>query len=93
MLTERSVSKYKLMNTVYNTQEIILQTASRLFEQYGYKNVSFAQIAEESGVAYTQIFQYFLDKQELLQQLIDYLLGKEELVDVIHRLEPMRISQ
>lgn len=53
----------------------ILDAAFRLFNQYGYKNVTIANISKEAHVSLETIYNYFESKEnlkkELLRQIID----------------------
>ncbi len=47
----------------------ILDTASRLFTQLGYENVTLRAIAEELGYAHATLYRYFPDKSHLLAEI------------------------
>lgn len=55
----------------------ILQAALKLFNQYGYDNTPTARITKEAGVATGTLFNYFSNKEELINVL--YLTCKESL--------------
>lgn len=55
----------------------ILQTALKLFNQYGFDNTPTARITKEAGVATGTLFNYFKSKEELINVL--YLACKESL--------------
>ncbi len=57
-------------------KDIILQTAARLFAQYGYNRTSTAQLAEEAGVAEGTIFRHFKSKEHIFITLIKNLREK-----------------
>ncbi len=50
-------------------RERILETASRLFAEAGYQNVSMRRIAEEVGCSTMAAYHHFHDKNALFQQL------------------------
>ncbi|MCJ8312061.1 MAG: TetR/AcrR family transcriptional regulator [Saccharospirillaceae bacterium] len=51
------------------TRETILNSASRLFQEQGFTNVSTRQIAKDSGVGVGTVFAHFKDKQALTTAL------------------------
>ncbi|MDP3179474.1 MAG: helix-turn-helix domain-containing protein [Spirochaetaceae bacterium] len=53
------------------TFEIILVTASRLFEERGYSATSVREIAEASGIAKATIYHHFTDKEKILLTLVE----------------------
>ncbi|GAB4512374.1 MAG: TetR/AcrR family transcriptional regulator [Anaerolineae bacterium] len=52
-------------------REILLETASRLFEQHGVEMVSMTQIAQEAGVGKGTLYRHFSSKNELCHALLD----------------------
>jgi AcrR family transcriptional regulator len=75
----------------------IIDTARRLFTDYGYKKVSMDEIAMEAEVAKVTIYQYFKDKDDLLKYFINDEISKMKILvekietesktpfDMIHR--------
>ena len=63
-------------------KEDILQTATRLFSQKGYRNTAMAELAKLTGVAEGTIFYHFKTKEELflaiLEKLRQTLIGSFE---------------
>jgi AcrR family transcriptional regulator len=60
----------------------ILQTASDLFSQHGYENVTLRAIAESLGYAHAALYRYFQDKSALLAEIcretFDLMLAEVE---------------
>ena len=59
-----------------NKKETIINTARKLFTQYGYTRVSMEEIAKEANVTKKTIYSYFKDKSALFQYFIDEELLK-----------------
>jgi len=55
-----------------NRKEEILETASKLFAEYGYQGTSFASIAEKVGLTEQGVLHYFPNKENLLQGVLQY---------------------
>ena len=57
-------------------KERILQKANDLFRRYGFKSITMDEIATQLGASKKTIYQYFSDKDELVEavvkQTIDY---------------------
>jgi AcrR family transcriptional regulator len=53
------------------TRDELLQTASELFAQRGYDNVTVAEIAAGAGVSVKTLFQHFRSKEDLLLAELD----------------------
>jgi len=68
-LSEGSVD-YKLK------REEIVQAASRLFKERGYKTVTLAQVAEVAGVDRATIYYYVSSKEELLRAAVEHLVDR-----------------
>lgn len=56
------------------TRTLVLHSATKLFIERGYSNTRIKDIAVESGVGYNEIFRMFIDKDNLLSQLIDLVI-------------------
>lgn len=54
-----------------NTKERILNSARKLFTDYGYKKVSMDEIASNAGVTKKTVYSYFKDKEELVKYFIN----------------------
>jgi len=50
-------------------RERVLETASKLFAEGGYENVSIRRIAEDVGCSQMAMYRHFADKEALMQQL------------------------
>ncbi len=50
-------------------RDAILETASQLFAQHGYENVTLRAIAEKLGYAHAALYRYFPDKSSLLAEI------------------------
>jgi AcrR family transcriptional regulator len=70
------------------TQHRILDVAVRLFQEQGFDNTSFEEVAEEANVSRATVFNYFPSKRDLLHAIgIDELgklrrMAEEDLHDV-----------
>lgn len=58
------------------TRERIRQKADELFMQLGTRNVSMDDIARELGMSKKTIYQYYSDKDELVNAVLDFTLDK-----------------
>ncbi len=62
------------------TREKILKAAYALFDEKGYDNTSYTEIAERAGVGYGTIYTHFSSKENLLLEhyleLIDWQVGR-----------------
>lgn len=57
-------------------REEIVQAASRLFKERGYKGVTLAQVAEVAGVDRATIYYYVGSKEELLRVAVEHLVDR-----------------
>jgi AcrR family transcriptional regulator len=55
-------------------EELILNNASGLFFSYGLKSVSMDDLARQTGVSKKTIYQFYTDKNELVNTIVDKLL-------------------
>jgi AcrR family transcriptional regulator len=65
------------------TDDVIRETAKRLFATFGYEGISMRTLAEKSGVGLSSIYHFFKDKDVLLQDIYratNRELGKERQV-------------
>ncbi|CAG18535.1 hypothetical transcriptional regulator, TetR family [Photobacterium profundum SS9] len=58
-----------------NKKERILLATEKLLAEYGFHGLSMQMVAKEAGVAAGTIYRYFEDKDDLLYQLHDHILG------------------
>jgi len=56
-------------------RQLIINSAVRLFDQYGYKNVRVGQITDEIGMTTGTFYYYFRNKEEILQSIYDYYIS------------------
>ncbi|MGF1758014.1 TetR/AcrR family transcriptional regulator [Photobacterium sagamiensis] len=56
-------------------KERILRATEKLLAEYGFHGLSMQMVAKEAGVAAGTIYRYFEDKDDLLYQLHDHILG------------------
>lgn len=61
-------------------KEKVIETARRLFTEYGYKKVSMDEIAKESNVTKKTIYTYFKDKESMFKYFIDEELKHMRLI-------------
>ena len=59
-------------------QEKILKTALELFFRYGIRHVTMDEIARELGMSKKTIYQFFREKDDLVNQLLDVELQEKE---------------
>ncbi len=57
-----------------NTKENIITTSLQLFEQYGYENVSIAQIMKQCKISKGGLYHHFKNKEEILDKSIEHLI-------------------
>ncbi|PWJ44587.1 TetR/AcrR family transcriptional regulator [Sediminitomix flava] len=69
------------------SRKLILDTAASLFAEKGYLNTSISTIAKEAGIAKGSLYHYFKSKEELLNELLIYAIGKEK--EIFDKVEPM----
>jgi AcrR family transcriptional regulator len=55
------------------TQETILDAATRLFHRYGYRKMTMCDVAEEARLSRPTVYLYFANKEELALGVIDRL--------------------
>src|SRR4051812_4431565 len=59
------------MTIEVNTKDRIRQKAKELFMRYGIRSVSMDDIATQLGISKKTIYQYFTDKDELVDGVVD----------------------
>ncbi len=64
--------------TEIDNKERILAKSSELFMQYGIRSVSMDDIASAMGMSKKTIYQYFVDKDELVNEVIKVILADNE---------------
>ncbi|TDW99927.1 TetR family transcriptional regulator [Dinghuibacter silviterrae] len=68
-----------------DVKERIQEKATELFMRFGVKSITMDEIASQLGVSKKTIYQYFADKEELVQSMIDRKLqaSREECMRVV----------
>ena len=56
----------------------ILRKACHLFEEMGYQQVTFQQLADVCGLSRTALYKYFNTKKEILDNAINQLIVQQE---------------
>lgn len=64
------------MTSKHNTQDKIIQTATRLFLEKGYDRTSVRDIASKAKINVSLMNYYFRSKELLFETIIDILIGK-----------------
>lgn len=62
-----------------DAKEHLLQTANTLFRSYGIRSVTMDDVAKEAGMSKKTIYIHFEDKNELVAQLMDFVLQNQRL--------------
>lgn len=57
------------------TKDLVLDTALRLFNEHGYLGVRVEDIAKESGVSRATFYKHFAEREQVLAELFQRLLG------------------
>ena len=72
-----------LAMTVEQRRKEIFLAAEKLFGNYGFENVTMAQIATETGMSKKTLYAYFSDKRALLKSLVEssYIWPEEAFPD------------
>lgn len=60
--------------------ELILSESVRLFKKNGIRSVTMDDIAKEMGMSKKTIYQYFANKTELVEQVLNYMLESQNVV-------------
>lgn len=67
-----------------STQEIILKSAKRLFRRKGFIKTSMRDIADDSHVGLSNLYNYFESKNEIFCKIVDPLLRKMDMMLIEH---------
>src|ERR1700689_2332661 len=59
-------------------KERILQKATDLFMRYGIRSVTMDEIATQLGISKKTIYQFFTDKDEMVEAVVDQEIQKNE---------------
>lgn len=67
-------------------EQEIIASAIRLFAKVGYRDVSFREIAESSGVARTVIYRYFRNKRQIFDGAVNLVLRRivQKQTEIMH---------
>jgi AcrR family transcriptional regulator len=57
-----------------DVKENILLSAEMLFLKYGFKSITMDDVARELGISKKTLYQYFVDKNDLVNQCVDHYL-------------------
>jgi len=60
------------------TRDLVLDTALRLFSEHGYLGVRVEDIAKESGVSRATFYKHFAEREQVLAELFQRLLGSDD---------------
>lgn len=75
-----TINKTKIIPSSLNTKEKILESAKKLFSDYGYSAVSMSEIAKEVKITKAALYYHFKSKKEIylevIQNSFDALLKK-----------------
>ena len=72
-----------------NKYHQILETASRLFAQKGYKSTSMNEIANELGIKKATIYYYFPSKEQILFEIMNFAM--DEALKDLKKISKMKI--
>lgn len=59
------------------TRDLVLDTALRLFNEHGYLGVRVEDIAQQAGVSRATFYKHFAEREQILAELFERLLGAE----------------
>lgn len=65
-----------------NTREKILETAINMFAVKGYNDVSVRDITRAVGIKESSLYNHFINKQQILDEIFEYLLKRFESMTV-----------
>ena len=69
------------------TKEKIFDAAIDLFSEYGYTGASIRGIAVSVGIKESSIYAHFINKEDILNHILDYHIGRMGRRVDIHSLE------
>lgn len=67
---------------VISTKQKILETAITLFAEKGYSDVSIREITRAVGIKESSLYNHFASKQQILDEIFDYLAREFEKVSI-----------
>ncbi len=62
-----------------NIKQRIIETSAKLFTKHGVRTITMNDIAAETGVSKKTLYEYFVNKDELLERCIDFMSEQEKL--------------
>jgi TetR/AcrR family transcriptional regulator, cholesterol catabolism regulator len=92
---ENSFHSFALQITRMEVKDRIMIKAEQLFMQYGIRSVSMDDIANSLGMSKKTIYQYYVDKDELVDAVVDAhingiqadcLKSREDAADAVHEI-------
>ncbi|HEY9127029.1 MAG TPA: TetR/AcrR family transcriptional regulator [Acidobacteriaceae bacterium] len=94
--TKRGYDLRKRLENMDQTRQLVLHAARRQLESEGYRQVTMASLAAESGVTRQTIHNLFGSKSNVLETLFDSLAfdgGMERMRDVMQQRDPQAMLQ
>ncbi len=73
-----SIVLHPILYHCMETKERILRKANELYLRYGVRSVTMDDIAEQSGVSKKTIYQFFVDKDELIEAVLQAEVEESE---------------
>ncbi len=58
------------------TRSLIIKAATEVFLEKGYKDTTFKEISSKAGVGYGTIYLYFKNKEDLLAEIVNDIMGR-----------------
>ena len=74
-----------MLKTANPSSQTILETASRLFAEKGYANVSIRDVCREAKTTAPMIYYYFKDKRGLFQAAVDSRVSMRDFIRLIKK--------
>lgn len=65
-----------------NTREKILETAMNMFAEKGYNDVSVRDITRAVGIKESSLYNHFISKKQILDEIFEYLLERFESMNI-----------
>lgn len=86
----RSLGRPRLKEQAIPTKVRILQTATKLFVEHGYKNAAMDEVALRTNVTKATVYYYYKTKAELFTASVEGLMGRirQHSIDILSTDEP-----
>ncbi|QGU00448.1 hypothetical protein SYNTR_1854 [Candidatus Syntrophocurvum alkaliphilum] len=81
------------MSDSISKQDLIIESAAKVFAKKGYHNAKMGEIAAEAGIGKGTIYEYFSSKLQLFQEMMDQSLNKYFNKVVIDSLEKIPMEK